>query len=69
MTKISLKKLSIATQFKGAVWVVKSHPEIRVHQIGNTWLADRYIDGEYAGNVCKSTVRSIVTDKLSQILA
>lgn len=67
---IKLKKIQSVDHLacKGAVWVVVGHEDIRVHQIGNTWLADKYIDGEYAGNVTKSSVRSIVTQNLSEIL-
>ncbi len=50
---IKLKKISNRTQFKGAVWVVVGAEHIRVHQIGNHWLADEYREGKYVSNVAK----------------
>jgi len=50
---IKLKKISNRTQFKGAIWVVVGAENIRVHQVGNIWLADEYKNGEYVCNIAK----------------
>ncbi len=50
---VKLKKIAERTRFKGAVWVVVGAEHIRVHQIGNHWLADEYRDGKYVSNIAK----------------
>ena len=64
---IKLKKIQSADFLacKGAVWTVVGHEDIRVHQIGNTWLADKYIDGVYVGKIASSSTRSLLIEKLS----
>jgi hypothetical protein len=63
---IKLKKIFDRTQFKGAVWVVVGAEHIRVHQIGNNWLADEYRDGKYVSNIAKSyNNRSSLIKKLA----
>ena len=64
---IKLKKIQSADFLacKGAIWAVVGHEDIRVHQIGNTWLADKYIDGEYVCKIASSSMRSLLIEKLS----
>jgi hypothetical protein len=70
MAKINLKKITEAKYgFKSAVWAVKGAEHIRVYTVGNTWLADEYAEGKYVGNICKSSHRSILIGKLSEMLA
>lgn len=69
MSKISLKKITEATQFKSAVWAVKGAEHIRVYDLGSTWLADEYAEGKYVRNICKSSHRSLLLNKLSEVLA
>jgi len=69
MSKISLKKITEATDSKSAVWAVKGAEHIRIYTVGNTWLADEYAEGQYVGNICKSSHRSILLGKLSEVLA
>lgn len=65
---VKLKKISVATQFKSAVWAVKGAEHIRIYTVGNTWLADEYLGREYIGNICKSSHRAILLRKLSEVL-
>lgn len=69
MSKITLKKIAERTDWKSAVWTVKGAEHIRVHTVGNTWLADKYIDDTYVSNICKSGYRDILLSKLSEVLA
>ena len=63
---VKLKKIAERTRFKGAVWVVVGAEHIRVHQIGNHWLADEYRDGKYVSNIAKSyNNRSSLIKKLA----
>ncbi len=62
---IKLKKIFERTQFKGAGWVVVGAEHIRVHEVGNTWLADEYRDGKYVCNIAKSSNRSLLIKKLA----
>jgi len=69
MSKVSLKKITEAKQFKSAVWSVKGAEHIRIYTVGNTWLADEYAEGKYVRNICKSSHRAILLRKLSEALA
>ena len=39
---------------------------IRIHEIGNTWLADEYRNGEYVRNIMKHSYRSALIENLSK---
>ena len=60
------EKIVEAKQHKGAVWAVKGAEHIRIHEIGNTWLADEYRNGEYVRNIMKHSYRSALIENLSK---